>query len=207
MSEEIYFKKCVVCGATKPIVEFNLKGRGTERRPECRNCRPERLIEHPSAWVLRERNWRRRRVECLPGCSTNGGFLCRTHYLAVLELQGWKCAACGRVFWRGVKPYPTADHEHRDVPNVKGESLGPFRGVLCGGKTGCNLSLGRYEDRMAKGKFGASPDQDAAFAAYLADPPASRLSRTPPLALAPPPAPARTLALARSENGLTLRDD
>ena len=191
MSGEIYFKKCVVCGATKPIVEFNLKGRGVERRPECRNCRPERLTEHPSAWVHRERNWRRRGIECIPGCSTNGGFLCRTHYLAVLELQGWKCAACGRLFWRGVKPYPTADHEHRDVPNVKGESLGPFRGVLCGGRNGCNLALARYETRIAKGEYGASPDQDAAFAAYLADPPASRLSRTPPLALAlaPPPPP------------------
>ena len=196
MSGEIGFKKCVVCGVTKPIADFNLKGRGAERRPECRNCRPERLTEHPSAWVLRERNWRRRGIECVYGCSTNGGFLCRAHYLAVLELQGWKCAVCGRLFWRGVKPYPTADHEHRDVPNVKGESLGPFRGVLCGGRNGCNLALSRYESRIAKGEYGASPDQDSAFAAYLADPPASRLSRARTPALTPAPAPphARTPA-------------
>jgi transposase-like protein len=189
MSGELWFKKCVVCGAIKAIVEFNLKGRGTERRPECRNCRPERLSEHPSAWVHREHNWRRRGVECISDCSANGGFLCRTHYLAVLELQRWKCAVCGRIFWRGVKPYPTADHEHRDVPNVKGESLGPFRGILCGGRNGCNLALSRYETRIAKGEYGTSPDQDAAFAAYLADPPASRLSRTHRLRSRPLPPP------------------
>ena len=120
--------------------------------------------EHPYAWTHREHNWRRRLIECVPGCSANDGFLCRAHYNATWEKQEGRCAICGALFFRGVKPYPNADHHHRDP-----DGRGPFRGILCGGKTRCNFRLGLFERRRIK----TLDDWAAACLAYLASPPAS----------------------------------
>ena len=220
MSESEPSKACSHCHAVLPLSAFYVKSHARDgRQRECHNCANERIAayqksrssEHPARWTHREANWRTSGIECFPGCEANRGFLCRTHYLALLYVQDWRCATCGRRFWRGIRPYPSADHLHRDAPYTRAgrsHSRGPIRGILCGGKQGCNFALGHYEARVAKGEYGASPDQDAAFAAYLADPPASRLSRSSPLALAhAPPARPPAPALARSESGLTLRGD
>ena len=125
--------------------------------------------DHPYAWTRRENNWRRYRVECLPGCTANDGWLCRQHYLTVWEFQGGRCPICDGFLPRGVKPYPAADHLHRDP-----DGRGPFRGILHGGPTGCNVRfVGGYE----KGRRFPDERLNADCEAYLSDPPAVRLVR------------------------------
>ena len=132
--------------------------------------------EHSYAWSRREKNWRHRRIECVPGCSANDGFLCRTHYQALWDYQEGRCALCGGLLARGMKPYPAADHWHRDP-----DGRGPIRGLLHGGKTGCNIRiLGAFE----AGRKVPDEALEIACRAYLDNPPSSRMvgspwSRTP----------------------------
>lgn len=129
------------------------------------------LPEHPYTWGNRERDWRRRGILCLFNCRKNKGFLCREHYIKCWELQGGRCGICGGLITRGLKPYPSADHYHSQG------KFGPFRGILHGGKIGCNIRLlGAYE----RGKFPVSVDLAdplvEAMRAYLRCPPAARLA-------------------------------
>ena len=132
--------------------------------------------EHSYAWVAREEHWRRLRIECVPGCLANEGFLCRTHYQALWDFQGGRCGLCGGLLARGMKPYPAADHWHRDP-----DGRGPIRGLLHGGKTGCNIRiLGAFE----AGRKVPDEALEIACHAYLDNPPSSRMvgsswSRTP----------------------------
>ena len=132
--------------------------------------------EHSYTWTGREANWRQRRIECIPGCVANGGFLCRTHYQTLWDYQGGRCALCGGLLARGMKPYPAADHYHRDP-----DGRGPIRGLLHGGKTGCNIRiLGAFE----AGRKVPDEALEIACRAYLDNPPSSRMvgsswSRTP----------------------------
>ena len=132
--------------------------------------------EHSYMWHHREIDWRRRKVECIPGCSINRGFLCRTHYQALWDYQGGRCGLCGGLLARGMKPYPAADHWHRDP-----DGRGPVRGLLHGGKTGCNIRiLGAFE----AGRKVPDEALEIACRAYLENPPSSRMvgspwSRTP----------------------------
>ena len=132
--------------------------------------------EHSYAWTRREAKWRIRRVECIPGCVANDGFLCRTHYQALWDYQEGRCALCGGLLARGMKPYPAADHYHRDP-----DGRGPIRGLLHGGNTGCNVRiLGTFED----GRKVPDETLEIACRAYLENPPSARMvgspwSRTP----------------------------
>ena len=132
--------------------------------------------EHDYWWKDRQRHWRHRKVECVPGCSANDGFLCRTHYQALWDFQGGRCGLCGGLLARGMKPYPAADHWHRDP-----DGRGPVRGLLHGGKTGCNIRiLGAFE----AGRKVPDEALEIACRAYLDNPPSSRMvgsswSRTP----------------------------
>ena len=132
--------------------------------------------EHSYTWTGREANWRIRGVECIPGCLANDGFLCRTHYQALWDFQGGRCGLCGGLLARGIKPYPAADHWHRDP-----DGRGPIRGLLHGGKTGCNIRiLGAFE----AGRKVPDEALEIACRAYLDNPPSARMvgsswSRTP----------------------------
>ena len=136
----------------------------------------QRDPEHSYAWTDREAHWRQGRIECVPGCSANDGFLCRTHYQALWDFQEGRCGLCGGLLARGMKPYPAADHYHRDP-----DGRGPIRGLLHGGKTGCNIRiLGAFE----AGRKVPDETLEIACRAYLENPPSSRMvgspwSRTP----------------------------
>ena len=141
-----------------------------------RSDRLRKEPEHSYTWTHRERNWRHGKIECVPGCSANGGFLCRTHYQALWDYQEGRCALCGGLLARGMKPYPAADHYHRNP-----DGRGPVRGLLHGGKTGCNIRiLGAFE----AGRKVPDEALEIACRAYLDNPPSSRMvgsswSRTP----------------------------
>ena len=141
-----------------------------------RTVRLRKEPEHSYAWTHRERNWRHGKIECVPGCSANGGFLCRTHYQTLWDYQGGRCALCGGLLARGMKPYPAADHYHRDP-----DGRGPIRGLLHGGKTGCNIRiLGAFE----AGRKVPDEALEIACRGYLENPPSARMvgsswSRTP----------------------------
>ena len=132
--------------------------------------------EHSYAWGNRESNWRQRKGECFPGCATNNGFLCSEHYNALWAFQEGRCALCGGLLARGMKPYPAADHWHRDP-----DGRGPIRGLLHGGKTGCNIRiLGAFE----AGRKVPDEALEIACRGYLENPPSARMvgspwSRTP----------------------------
>ena len=132
--------------------------------------------EHPYTWIHRETEWRRQKVECVPGCLANEGYLCRTHYQALWDYQGGRCGLCGGLLARGLKPYPAADHWHRDP-----DGRGPIRGLLHGGKTGCNVRiLGAFE----AGRKVPDEALEIACRGYLENPPSARMvgsswSRTP----------------------------
>ena len=126
-----------------------------------------KIPDHPRAWTNRERNWRYQGILCLPGCVRNRGFLCREHYKSLLEYQGGKCGLCGGILFLGVKPYPSSDHQHANP-----DGSGPIRGILHGGKIGCNTRfLGGYESGK---RF--NPILDALCAAYVASPPSAKLA-------------------------------
>ena len=144
----------------------------TLRYNQVRKANPD----HSYTWLHRETDWRRRKVECVPGCVANGGFLCRTHYQALWDYQGGRCGLCGGLLARGMKPYPAADHQHRDP-----DGRGPVRGLLHGGKSGCNVRiLGAFE----AGRKVPDEALEIACRDYLENPPSSRMvgsswSRTP----------------------------
>ena len=194
-------KRCSKCGVEREEKEFNRdKGKKDGLTPWCKACcrtyfhdarrdpnHPahaslmrgdllQKLSEHPYSWTYRERNWRRLRIECVPGCLANEGFLCRTHYQALWDYQGGRCALCGGLLARGMKPYPAADHYHRDS-----DGRGPIRGLLHGGKTGCNVRiLGAFE----AGRKVPDEALEIACRGYLENPPSARMvgsswSRTP----------------------------
>lgn len=193
-------KRCTRCGAEREETEFYRDPRGSGGlRSWCKICCREytarawhdpahpahdsavasarksherrRQHDHPYAWTHREGDWRRRRIECIRGCVDNEGFLCRSHYQMLWDLQGGRCGLCGGLLFVQT-PYPAADHEHRDP-----DGRGPIRGILHGGKTGCNIRiLGGYERRGATATLdGTISDADAACRAYLAAPPARKL--------------------------------
>ena len=176
-------KRCSECGVSKPATAFHKnRAKRDGLHGWCRECRSTynrdayrdpahpahagkvaiKISEHPYAWTNREGGWRRQKIECLPGCSANDGWLCRTHYIATWDKQGGRCALCGGLLFRGLKPYPSADHHHRDP-----DGRGPFRGVLHGGRIGCNTRiLAAYENGK---RFGNGADE--ACRAYLLNPP------------------------------------
>ena len=128
--------------------------------------------EHPITWSHRESAWRRQLIECLPGCLENEGYLCRWHYQALREFQAKACGLCSGTLYF-IKPYPAADHHHRDP-----DGRGPIRGILHGGKNSCNIRiLAHYERGHVPSLDGYLSDQDRDCMAYLADPPAARLAR------------------------------
>ena len=202
-------KRCTKCGVEKERGEFQKDNRNKDRLTQwCKACwsayrrevwrnpehpahlsylrasragsrranRAKKNPEHSYAWTDREAHWRHGRIECVPGCSANDGFLCRIHYQALWDFQGGRCGLCGGLLARGMKPYPAADHWHRDP-----DGRGPIRGLLHGGKTGCNIRiLGAFE----AGRKVPDEALEIACHAYLDNPPSSRMvgspwSRTP----------------------------
>ena len=136
--------------------------------------------EHNYTWSKREYHWRRQHIICIPGCSANGGYLCREHYNALWAFQEGRCGLCGGLLARGMRPYPAADHWHRDP-----DGTGPIRGLLHGGKTGCNIRLlGAYE----KGRYIQDEVLREACREYLAHPPSARMTGSD-FSVTPPPDP------------------
>lgn len=122
---------------------------------------------HNNYWTGREVRWRNQKIECIQGCASNDGWACRAHYVALMILQQGRCALCERVFYVGIKPHASVDHLHRDA-----DGRGPMRGLLCGGKTGCNFRVGHFE----QGRSSGNPEFDVKIRAYIESPPASRLT-------------------------------
>ena len=132
-----------------------------------------KLPEHPYTWTNREANWRRQGILCLPGCSNNRGFFCREHWWTLWEFQEHRCGLCGGLLTRGMKPYPAVDHKHE---GSNGE--GPVRGILHGGKVGCNTKiLHNFETQGRITRDFSDNELLAACEAYVANPPAQRLYR------------------------------
>ena len=202
-------KRCTKCGAEKEETEFGIDKKNRDGlKNRCKTCvneyqrmvwndpnhpahagrvrwsrigfklisRRKKEPEHSYTWARRELDWRRRKVECLPGCLANEGYLCRSHYQALWDYQGGRCGLCGGLLARGMKPYPAADHQHRDP-----DGRGPVRGLLHGGKSGCNVRiLGAFE----AGRKVPDEALEIACRAYLDNPPSARMvgsswSRTP----------------------------
>ena len=202
-------KRCTTCGVEKEEGEFDRNKRKKDGlQSRCKACRrayartyqrearrdpnhpahrnvlrhillyteARKNPEHSYTWSHREINWRKRKVECVPGCSANDGFLCSEHYNALWDYQGGRCGLCGGLLARGMKPYPAADHYHRDP-----DGRGPIRGLLHGGKTGCNIRiLGAFE----AGRKVPDEALEIACRGYLENPPSARMvgsswSRTP----------------------------
>ena len=86
-------------------------------------------LKHPAYIRNRENSWRRAGILEPDG---SGRFLSWATYEAVFEFQGKRCALCDRVFFHGERRNASADHDHK---------TGLFRGILCGGKIGCNLKF------------------------------------------------------------------
>ena len=136
--------------------------------------------EHPYSWTSRECMWRHYRIVCVPGCSANRGYLCREHYNALWSFQDGRCGLCGGLLARGMRPYPSADHWHRDP-----DGTGPIRGLLHGGKNGCNVRLlNAYE----KGRYIQDEVLREACRNYLARPPSARMTGSD-FSVTPPPDP------------------
>jgi hypothetical protein len=109
-----------------------------------------------------ERGWAKQGI-LLPDGS---GPLTYPIYAAVRAYQNGRCACCERVLFVGDNRGECADHWHKNS-----DGSGPFRGVLCGGKRGCNFRfVGKVERyKIRKGKPGTG--EEAALR-YLAHPPA-----------------------------------
>ena len=146
------------------VVRSAIKGR--TRYNNIRKADPD----HKNTWTSREYHWKARKILCLIGCRANEGYLCREHYKACWNLQEGVCGLCGGLMPLGIKPYPSADHLHADGP------VGPFRGILHGGKLGCNVRLlSAYEHGKLKVND-TDPRLALALDSYLSDPPAARLA-------------------------------
>ena len=190
-------KWCSHCGEVQPLKNFSKDNTTRDGlRYWCRECmsvykhdayhNPDhpahasvilvdekmRQPEHSYAWVYRERDWRNQGIRCVIGCEENRGYLCRTHYQRAWDIQDGRCALCNGLFFRGVKPYPAADHLHQDG------KVGPFRGILHGGIRGsCNVGLlGRYENCRLPISADLADPLEAAIEKYLSDPPAALLA-------------------------------
>ena len=153
--------------------------RGQHHSGQVEDGGKQKIPDHPRAWTYRERDWRRRGIQCLPGCARNRGYLCRQHWALLFEYQGGKCGLCGGILFLGVKPYPSSDHQHANP-----DGSGPIRGILHGGKIGCNTRfLGGYESGK---RFNSI--LDALCESYIALPPAARYIaslKDPPASLNP----------------------
>ncbi len=89
-------------------------------------------------------------------------------YVAVMKFQDTRCAVCDKLFFVNDKGADTADHEHKNA-----DGSGPFRGVLCGKKRGCNWRFVGKVERFKNLKIVKGSGEEAAKA-YIANPPARR---------------------------------
>ena len=126
--------------------------------------------ESPYYWTSREVNWRAQKILCIPTCVRNRGYLCRYDWSLLWTLQDGKCGICGGLMMRGKRSV------HSDHAHVNPDGSGPIRGLLHGGRTGCNI---RHLARWEKGYSFEGEDGErmaAACLAYVTFPPAARLA-------------------------------
>lgn len=128
-----------------------------------------KVVGSEAYWKSREMNWKKRGIRI-----ADGSFLDRETYTAVLAFQRGRCAVCGLDFTLSGQ-LSCADHHHRS---------GLFRGVVCGGKRGCNLwAITRVETGRGIRRRNPRTDDDIAYlrevvGKYLADPPYARWIRS-----------------------------
>lgn len=149
MSAPAAEKHCRTCGEAKPLDGFYNNGRGG-LKPDCKPC----YYASTTAWAAANpdavRRYRRRgNLRLRYGID-------ETQYEALLAHQGGGCAICGAP--------PVLDGKCLPVDHDAG--TGAVRGVLC---THCNLGIGHLRH---------DPNLLAAAVAYLADPPAARITHT-----------------------------
>lgn len=102
-------------------------------RSYCFRC--ERLRKRrASSLRARERSWATQGIAL-----ADGSPLTMAVYGEVLAFQRGCCGICGKFFMAD-KGEQAADHDH---------ATGLFRGVLCGGKRGCNLQWAPRFDHLA----------------------------------------------------------
>ena len=116
---------CTVCG--------NKVWSGSNSRKYCDTCVPIERKRTQKDWWLRRREYnrqsqRRNNLKRLYGITVE-------QYEQLLTKQRGVCAVCGK---RNKKIRLHVDHDH---------VTGKVRGLLC---TGCNLSLGRLENKWDK---------------------------------------------------------
>jgi hypothetical protein len=113
--------------------------RSSARHRALHKLRRDRLANDPSLKHARYRH-RREVAWAKQGIVEADGTPLRWEtYEAVLAFQGGRCPICERVFFLHERRNACADHDHQ---------FGVFRGILCGGKLGCNLRhVGAFERR------------------------------------------------------------
>lgn len=124
--------RCVECVHRRNLAAHQL---GANTKMLLSLADPEHSYNHRS----REKMWARAPNDpgIAPGIRVNGQPLTWSVYAKVRKaVQGGCCAMCGRNFALWEKRAEAADHDH---------ATGEFRGVICNGKTGCNMIVSRYE--------------------------------------------------------------
>jgi hypothetical protein len=115
---------------------------------------------------VRERYWHKQGIMEPDG----SGFLTWETYKAVMEFQHNRCGVCDKIFFADDKGSDTADHAHGK------NDMGPFRGVLCGKRRGCNWRFVGKVERFPNLKIRDGTGEHAAKL-YLEDPPAQQWLR------------------------------
>ena len=186
---ETQMKRCSKCGETKALDLFHRNRKTRDGRHWwCRSCESiyqrtlrrsdtqlgERLRardkergrirnelardpDHKYTWTSREGNWRRQGIR-----NADGTPFLQADYHRLSELQGGVCALCGRhpPMWSRVL---SVDHNSK---------TGTARGLLC---DECNRrAVGMFEKW---GRFTTRTEVNDLIRSYLANPPASCLSR------------------------------
>jgi hypothetical protein len=168
-------KKCSGCKQEKLLNEFDINRKSPDGHTcYCKACQREKSAkyhpafhalahnpwgEHPHYQRVREYKWRK-----LGMLTADGSPPTYALWKALLEFQNNRCAICGSEFLiGGPRKKWSLDHDH---------ATGLVRGILCNGKNGDNIALGRFEKQ---GRLNRFPQDDRSWTsraqAYLDDPP------------------------------------
>lgn len=132
MSKFIPLFFCNTCRQSKPRDEMRADSRGG-RPTRCKSCGNASVRAWHAANPGQHTKFKRKYI-----LRTKYGMTIEAH-TAMLQLQFYKCAACGdKLTPEGKMKDPVVDHDH---------ATGAVRGILC---RQCNLTLGRAKDDVGR---------------------------------------------------------
>lgn len=118
-------KTCTICKVNKPVKEFYIRKKVNKPFPDCKVCNKAKRRREYSAHPEKSRRW---------SLISKYG-LTDKDYDLIWQLQGEKCALCGRTKTLNEKNF-AVDHDHR---------TGQIRGILC---LSCNGHIGALGDTV-----------------------------------------------------------